>query len=70
MIKNILDVLTFKSWSGSRTKILIVLSGVFLGLHDAHLIPEAIWTQVAQYAPFALAYFGIEHADKYFTKSV
>jgi hypothetical protein len=68
VIQNILDVITFKAWKGNRTKVLIALLGIGLGLHQVGIIPDVAWAQVAKYAPFILAYFGVEHADSYFKK--
>ena len=63
MIQNIIDVITFKSWKGNRTKLLIALIGVLLGLHQVGIVPDNIWNEVTKYAPFIGAYFGIEHLD-------
>lgn len=64
MLKTLTDLITFKPLSGSRTKLVIAILGIGLGLHQVGLIPDSIWAEVQKYAPFILAYFGIEHADK------
>lgn len=62
----LISILRLEPWSGSRTKIGILVAGMVGVLHDVGFVPENIWDLFLGVGPFVLAYFGIEHVDKYF----
>lgn len=64
----LLSILRLEPWNGSRTKIGILIVGIASVLFDAGVIPAEWWAYVTKLAPYILAYFGIEHLDKYFKK--